>query len=107
MRYVKEIKLSKDITAFYTETMRTNSRDWPSETLSETAVFDKGYEMDIKLCSADDGGYWTEAVLFKNGSEVCCTEPCDDFFGEWELEDDNVYVVKIVGDYSENEDGFI
>jgi hypothetical protein len=94
MKYVREIKLSKEKSAFYREAMKKNSKNWPSETLSETAVFDNGYEIDIKLCSADDGGYWTEAVLFWNGSEVCCTEPCDDFFGEWELEcDGTIYSV--------------
>lgn len=48
-------------------------------------------EMDIKLCGVyfEDGESnlpWTEAVLFKNGSEVNYTEVCDEYFGEWELE---------------------
>lgn len=62
------------------------------DAFTKTAVFLDGYEMDIKLC---DG--WTEAVLFRNGCETCCTEPQDDFYGEWELEKDGrKFVVEIV-----------
>lgn len=58
-----------------------------------TAIFDEHYEMDIKVCIPDDiedgikrNPVWTEAVLFYDGSELCCTEPADDYFGGWELE---------------------
>lgn len=58
-----------------------------------TAVFDEHYEMDLKVCVPNDieditegNPLWTEAVLFYDGSELCCTEPADDYFGEWELE---------------------
>ena len=70
-------------------------------TIVKTAVFDNGYEMDIKCCGVqyEEGEVntaWTEAVLFHNGSEVCCSDPCDEFVGEWELSDgDNVYVVNV------------
>lgn len=69
------------------------------ELYSETAVFDDGYEVDIKLCGVryEDGGDntpWTEAVLFKDSCEVTCTDVSDEFFGEWRLEtDDETYVV--------------
>ena len=65
---------------------------------SETAVFPNNYEMDVKLCNSDGDGYpWTEAVLFQNNSEVCCSEIDDTFDGIWELEDEDiVYKVEII-----------
>lgn len=65
-----------------------------------TAIFDNGIEMDIKCCGVqynedeESNTAWTEAVLFLNGSEICCTEPSDEYLGEWILEyDDDEYVV--------------
>lgn len=67
------------------------------ETFTRTAVFPCGYAMDVKCCGSDDGPAWTEAVLFLNGSEVCCTDPEDTYLGRWELEHDgNTYVVNVV-----------
>lgn len=64
------------------------------DTISTTVVFPNGMEMDIKLCGAKDDYPWTEAVLFNHGSEVCCTDVHDKFFGVWELSnDDNEYIV--------------
>ena len=62
-------------------------------TITYTAVFADGYEMDIKCCGVEyrEGESnlpWTEAVLFRNGGEVCCTEPSEEFFGKWEMEAD-------------------
>lgn len=71
------------------------------ETITYTARFDNGIEMDIKICGVhfkenEDNTPWTEAVLFDHGCEVCCTEPSDSFFGEWELEiDGTVYKVLV------------
>lgn len=61
------------------------------ETISHTAVFENGIEMDIKVCGVqyeedEENLPWTEAVLFDHGSEVCCSEPAEEFFGSWELE---------------------
>ena len=58
-------------------------------------------EMDIKLCGVqfEEGCSnlpWTEAVLFKNGCEVACSEVEDEYFGEWELEHDGVIYACIV-----------
>ena len=70
-------------------------------THNKTALFDNGIEVDVKLCGVqyvkgDDNRPWTEAVLFKNGSEVTCTEPSDGFFGKWSLEmDGNTYIVHV------------
>ena len=65
-----------------------------NQTLTYTAVFKNGYEMDIKVCGVEyidgeDNSAWTEAVLFHYGSEVACTEPSDEFFGTWEMHDGN------------------
>lgn len=54
--------------------------------ISKTAIFPNGFEMDIKCCGCDNEPSWTEAVLFENGSELCCSEPYDEFLGDWELE---------------------
>lgn len=64
--------------------------------LSVTVVFPNGIEMDIKLCGARDDYPWTEAVLFDHGSEVCCTDVSNEFFGIWELSDDNNEYVAIL-----------
>lgn len=68
------------------------------ETISETVVFEDGAEMDIKCCGVqyqegEINRAWTEAVLFKNGCQVACSEPSDGYFGEWELEADGVLYV--------------
>lgn len=67
-----------------------------------TAVFDNGFEMDIKCCGVqydedeESNTAWTEAVLFQNGKEICCTEPSDEYLGEWILEFENdEYVVTV------------
>lgn len=66
-----------------------------TDTLSFTADFGNGIEMDVKLCGVDyesggDNRPWTEAVLFKNGSEIGHTNPDDKFFTIWEIEDDDI-----------------
>ena len=55
-----------------------------------TAQFDDGYEMDIKCCGGGDETAWTEAVLYKNGHEVCFTDPAEEYIGLWELEADGM-----------------
>lgn len=60
-------------------------RQSEDETITITAKFPDNIEMDIKCCGSDTGPSWTEAVLFHNGSELCCTECEDDYLGPWEL----------------------
>lgn len=93
-----------ELTAEETKYVRTILTTQPSEEgecfgeteiFSKTAVFDDGIEMDIKMCGVkyregESNLPWVEAVLFKNGSELCCSEPADDMFDEWELEYDGV-----------------
>lgn len=73
------------------------------DTFIETANFGNGFEMDVKCCGTQDGPAWTEAVLFKNGSEVCCSEPDEDFFGDWALEcDGDTFITHVIA-YGEDE----
>ena len=71
-------------------------------TITHTADFGGGVEMDIKLCGVqyregEDNTPWTEAVLFVNGAEACCSEPAEDYFGEWSLEyGGNTYTADVV-----------
>ena len=71
------------------------------ETIVFTADFPEGMAVDVKICGVqyregEDNWPWTEAVLFRNGCEVCCTEPREEFFGEWALSDgDNEYIVNV------------
>ena len=67
------------------------------ETLVWGASFGNGIEMDIKLCGADEYVAWTEAVLFKNGFEVGCTDCMDEILGAWEIDYDGIaYIVYVI-----------
>lgn len=74
------------------------------ETISYTANFGNSIEMDIKVCGVqyeEEGTNtpWTEAVLFDHGSEVCCSEPGDRLFGQWELDyEGKTYIVEITAE---------
>lgn len=65
-----------------------------TETISYTARFANGYEMDIKCCGVkylegESNRAWLEAVLFdENGAQLCCEDPYDDesIVGTWEIE---------------------
>ena len=62
-----------------------------NETMTYTAQFGHGMEMDIKVCGVqfEEGGDnrpWTEAVLFKDGHELCCSEPDDIFFQRLDID---------------------
>ena len=66
------------------------------DTFTKTAVFSDGFEIDIKCCGSDDGAAWAEAVLFHNGYECCCSEPEEEFLGDWVLEYNNdVFIVHV------------
>lgn len=67
------------------------------DTLVWGASFGNGFEMDIKLCGANEETAWTEAVLFKDGFEVGCTDCMDTILGEWEIDyDDVAYITNVV-----------
>lgn len=103
MIYKKEIKITKKLEEEISHLLRYGDPYFGEDlAITKTAVFNSGYEMDIKCCGVQyeegaDNCAWTEAVLFHNGSEVCYTEPSDEFVGEWELTDgDNIYIVNVV-----------
>jgi len=59
---------------------------------THTAKFSNGIEADIKVCGVkstdEDESAYIDAVLFKNGSEVCCLEPSfDTLDGEYIFDD--------------------
>lgn len=106
MRYAKEIVIGKgeaDMINKYLHVEPACEGDClgEDETITHTAVFDNGVEIDIKCCGVqyheDDTANvaWTEGVLFHNGYE-CCSEPDDEYFGEWFFEHDgNEYIVVV------------
>lgn len=79
------------------------------DTISFTAKFPdydgNKIEADVKVCGTQyikgetNNNAWTEAVLFSNGCEVCCTDPEDELIGEWELEAfGNTYIINVAID---------
>lgn len=108
MRYEKEVVIPKGVGKRLEKALNWKDGDALDDSFGEddayveTAVFDNGFEMDIKVCGAQYEGAggsnsaWSEAVLFQDGCEVCCTDPDDSLYGEWELEhDDDVFVVNV------------
>lgn len=107
MRYEKTIK----ITTKMTELINKHLHEEPTcaeECLGEdiaivnTVSFENGFEMDIKCCgvqydeASESNTAWTEAVLFQNGRELCCSEPSDEYVGEWSLEyEGDEYIVVV------------
>ena len=79
-----------------TDNSDTSDRLNEDDTFIKTAKFEDGMEMDIKCCGVQfDDIYdnpasntaWTEAVLFyDSGQEVCHTDVCDEYLGDWEIE---------------------
>lgn len=68
-------------------------------TITYTAKFPNGYEIDVKCCGSDDSPSWLEAVLFDgNGGQLCCTEPeYSEILGDWEMEFEGcIYVAHVV-----------
>ena len=107
MRYEKTITISKasaDIINRYLTVEPKCEADClgEDETIINTAVFDNGIEVDVKCCGVqyhedeETNTAWCEAVMFKNGCEVCCECGDDDYFGSWSLEYDNdEYIVNV------------
>lgn len=103
MKYEKVIIVAKEATEYIKKLLTVGDELFGEDnTICYTAEFDNGVEMDIKLCgvqyeSGSNNTCWTEAVLFsENGSELCCTEPSDGFFGEWQLEYDGDTYIAII-----------
>lgn len=67
------------------------------DTLVWSASFGNGFEMDIKLCGANEETAWTEAVLFKDGFEIGCTDCMDEILGMWEIDyNDVAYITNVI-----------
>lgn len=71
------------------------------ETIIYTVDFPNDMSVDVKVCGVQfeegsDNLPWTEAVLFKAGYEISCTEPAEEIKGEWILYDgEDEYVVNV------------
>lgn len=77
---------ARDINRYLTA---TSPDDFMGEdaTITFTAKFENGFEMDVKCCGSKDEHAWTEAVLFdQRGCQLAYTEPDEEFLGTWELE---------------------
>ncbi len=74
-----------------------NEYQGEDNTITYTAKFPDGKEMDIKCCGCRNEASWTEAVLFsKQGFELACTEVEDEFTGPWMLSYQGVTYIAIV-----------
>lgn len=105
MTYKKILSIPVAEVQRYNALMQASSVDYEAEDISRyatvcswTVPFGDGYEADVKVCSSDTNDpLWCEIVLFKNGSEVSCTDTCEDLIGTWTLEaKGNTYEIEIV-----------
>lgn len=64
---------------------------------SWTVDFGEGYEVDLKVCSSQDNDpLWCEAVLFKSGCEVTCSEVENELGGDWRFEANGItFIVNV------------
>lgn len=71
------------------------------ETITFTAVFGDGYKVDVQVCGVqyregESNLPYTQAVLYRNGSERCCTEPSEELEGEWHLYDRGTEFIVVI-----------
>lgn len=88
-RYIQRVNITPSqakVIEGYLNASNEDEYQGEDNTISVTAVFPDGMEMDVKCCGCDDAPSWTEAVLFRDGSEVCCTDVEEEFPGPWELD---------------------
>ena len=84
----KTIYISESYAKLIEKYIRGEELQGMDATLSETATFPDGFDMDIRCCGTDVDSF-TEAILYdRKGKAVALTDPCDTFTGCWELEDD-------------------
>lgn len=78
----------------YNRLMSVDELDYDAHDIERYSTVDSwtvnagdGYEIDVKVCSSNDGDpLWCEAVLFLNGCEQACSDVEDELDGEWQLE---------------------
>lgn len=103
MDYQETITISASESTFINKAMQSKDMMGEDDTLVHTARFADGMEMDVKLCGDQDDTPWTEAVLFKNGNEVCYSEPGETYDGPWTLEyGGNTYTATVMMKKPEN-----
>lgn len=103
MDYQETITISASESTFINKAMQSKDMMGEDDAVIHTAHFVDGVEMDVKLCGAQDDTPWTEAVLFKDGYEVCCSEPGVEYNGPWTLEyDGNTYTATVMMEKLEN-----
>lgn len=87
--------------AGYLRANRRSALQPERDTIVVTACFPDGRQADVKCCGSRTGPSWAEMVLFgPDGSELCCTEPRDEFTGEWRLDyEGDTYVVYVIPEY--------
>lgn len=63
-----------------------------------TAIFENGYEVDIKLNVSEDD-IWSEGVLFdKNGSTLAISEPSYELGGKWSFDfEGDIFEIEVIG----------
>ena len=94
---LRTIKIDKETLNHYNCLMARETVDYDAFNISRyscvdrwTAIFNEGYEVDVKVCSNDKNeGIWCEAVLFQNGSECSTSDVEDALDGIWILYDGN------------------
>lgn len=74
----------------YLDAVRESEYQGKDNTITHTARFPDGMEMDIKCCGNKDSSSWAEAVLFDHGCEAACSEVRESYLGAWELEYDGI-----------------
>ena len=93
---MKEIKIERESLDFIEQAL-ADILMGEDDTIVYSANFGNGMEMDFKVCGCSEEPAYTEAVLFRNGYEVACSDCMDDILGVWELEHNGrEYAVKVV-----------
>lgn len=106
MKFERVITINKTEAANINRYLTVEPEGWSDclgedETISYSANFPNNVEIDVKCCGVqfeegESNLAWTEAVLFVDGCEICCTDPMDSFFGEWFFDfDGNTYTVYV------------
>lgn len=98
-RYIQRVSITPSLAKTIEGYLNASNEDeyqGEDNTITVTAVFPDGMKMDVKCCGCDNDPSWTEAVLFQDGSEVCCTDVEEEFLGPWELDDNGRRYIAIV-----------
>lgn len=106
MKFERVITINKTEAATINNYLTVEPEGWSDclgedETISYSAEFPNDVEIEVKCCGVDykegeSNLAWTEAVLFVNGCEEECTDPDDEYLGEWSFEyEGNTYTVYV------------